>query len=100
MHEDDGATPKTRIKALMKDGSWAATISLPHPASTGDACAGFPSSVLVKGQYDRSPSTQTVASAKNAQMSAACHALSSLAQCWHICRRIDDGGGADVGKTI
>ncbi len=34
-HEDVTTSPKTRIKALMKDGSWAATVSLPHPSSTG-----------------------------------------------------------------
>jgi len=34
-HDDVATSPKTRIKALMKDGSWAATVNLPHPSSTG-----------------------------------------------------------------
>ena len=43
-HEDTVDTPKTRIKALLKDGSWATSAGLQQPASAGDFIASPDSS--------------------------------------------------------
>ena len=36
-HDDSETTPKTSIKAVLKDGSWAGTVSLLHATVSGES---------------------------------------------------------------